>query len=343
MKPLVSILIPAYNAQEWITDTLRCAIAQTWEPKEIIVVDDGSTDGTLAIARQFESDQLRVVTQKNQGAAATRNKALSLCRGDYIQYLDADDLIGPDKIARQMEALGPSPDKRTLVSGPWGRFMYRYYRTKFVPNPLWHDLSPVEWLLRKMQFNTYMQTATWLVSRALAEAAGPWDTTLLSDDDGEYFCRVLLASEGVRFVPDARVYYRASGTSSLSYIGHSDRKMEAQWRSMELHVGYIRSLEDSDRVREACVTYLQNWLPFFYPNRPDLVHKAQAMAANLGGVLQRPKFSWKYWCIETLFGQKLAKRARVMLPQLQWWFIRRLDKVLFQVEGRRFEESFLRI
>ena len=100
MKPLVSILIPAYNAEEWITDTLRCAIAQTWEPKQIIVVDDGSTDRTLAIARQFESDQFRVVTQKNQGAAATRNQALSLCRGDYIQYLDADDLIAPDKISR---------------------------------------------------------------------------------------------------------------------------------------------------------------------------------------------------------------------------------------------------
>ncbi len=115
MKPLVSILIPAYNAEAWISDTLRSAIAQTWEPKEIIVVDDGSTDRTLAVARQFESDQLRVVTQKNQGAAATRNKAFSLCQGDYIQFLDADDLMGPDKIAKQMEALGQSPNKRTLA------------------------------------------------------------------------------------------------------------------------------------------------------------------------------------------------------------------------------------
>src|SRR6202007_3446728 len=86
MRPLVSILIPAYNAEEWIADTLRSAIAQTWEPKEIIVVDDGSTDRTPAIARQFESAQLRVVTQKNQGAAASRNAAYSLSKGDFIQY-----------------------------------------------------------------------------------------------------------------------------------------------------------------------------------------------------------------------------------------------------------------
>ncbi|HXZ39890.1 MAG TPA: glycosyltransferase [Terriglobales bacterium] len=338
MKLLVSILIPAYNAEEWISDALRSAIAQTWEPKEIIVVDDGSTDGTLGIARQFESDQLRAITHKNQGAAATRNKAYSLCRGDYIQFLDADDLMHPDKIAKQMEALGSSPNKWTLLSGSWGKFMYRYYRTKFIPSALWRDLSPVEWLIRKMQSNLYMQTASWLVSRELAEAAGPWDTRLLGDDDNEYFCRVLLASEGVRFVPEAKVYYRRSGDKSLSYIGFSDRKMDAQWRSMELHIRYIRSLEDSPRVRDACVTYLQNWLFLFYPIRPDLVKQAEEMAASLGGKLQVPPLSWKYRWIAALLGRQQAKQAQVVLPRIKWSLIRRLDKALFQIEGRTFED-----
>ena len=340
MKPLVSILIPAYNAEAWISDTLRSAVAQSWEPKEIIVVDDGSTDGTLAVARQFESETVRVVTQKNQGAAATRNAAFSLCKGDYIQYLDADDLMGPEKIASQMEALGQSPDKRTLLSGSWGNFMYRYYRTKFIPSALWCDLSPVEWLLRKMRLNLYMQTASWLVSRELAEAAGPWDTRLLGDDDGEYFCRVLLASSGVRFVPGARVYYRASGPGSLSYIGHSDKKALAQWHSMELHINYIRSLEDSPRVRDACVTYLQNWLFFFFPERPDLVRQAEEMAASLGGKLQPPKLSWKYSWIAALFGRQQAKRAQIVLPRMKWSLIRHWEKILFQIEGRKFNEGF---
>src|SRR5258705_7741413 len=102
MKALVSILIPAYNAEAWLAGTLRSAIAQTWERKEIIVIDDGSIDQTLAIARRFESDGVLVLTQKNQGAAAARNKAFSLSQGDYIQWLDADDLLASDKIARQM-------------------------------------------------------------------------------------------------------------------------------------------------------------------------------------------------------------------------------------------------
>ena len=335
MKPLVSILVPAYNAEKWLSHTLRSAIAQTWDRKEIIVVDDGSTDQTLAVARQFESDQLRVVTQKNQGAAATRNNAFSLCKGDYIQYLDADDLIGPEKIARQMDALGRSSSKRILLSGSWGNFMYRYHRTKFIPSALWCDLSPVEWLVRKMEQNLYMQTASWLVSRESVEAAGPWDTRLLGDDDDEFFCRVLLASEGVRFVPQAKVYYRSSGASSLSYIGGSDRKRVAQMCSMQLHIAYLRSLEDSERTRAASVKYLQNWLIFFYPERMDIVAQAEQMAGDLGGQLQPPQLSWKYSWIRSIFGWPLAKRAQVMLPRIKWSLVRSWDNILFCIESRK--------
>jgi glycosyltransferase involved in cell wall biosynthesis len=329
MQPLVSILIPAYNTQEWIADTLRSAIAQTWERKEIIVVDDGSTDQTQTIARRFESDGVRVVTQKNHGAAATRNKAYSLSQGDYIQWLDADDLLAPDKVSRQIAALKQGVSKRTLLSSGWGHFMYRYHRAEFTLTPLWCDLSPTEWLLRKMGQNLHMQTATWLVSRELTETAGPWNTALLVDDDGEYFCRVLLASDGVRFVPEAKVYYRVSGSSSVSYMGRSDRKIVAQWKSMQLHIGYLRSLEDSDRVRAACVKYLQNWLAGFYPERLDIVKRAQEMARDLGGQLELPRFSWKYSWIEALFGRRLARRAQVSLGRVKLSLVRSWDKHCF--------------
>ena len=105
MKPLVSILIPAYNAEEWIADTIQSAIAQTWPRKEIIVVDDGSRDRTAEVARRFASKEVAVVSTENQGAAAARNHALQLSQGDYIQWLDADDLLAPDKIERQLAAL----------------------------------------------------------------------------------------------------------------------------------------------------------------------------------------------------------------------------------------------
>src|SRR5438477_8120607 len=105
MRPLVSILIPAYNAERWIADTIRSALGQTWLRKEIIVVDDGSRDRTLSIAQRFSSKSVSVVTQENQGASAARNRALALSQGESIQWLDADDLLAPDKIAKQVDAL----------------------------------------------------------------------------------------------------------------------------------------------------------------------------------------------------------------------------------------------
>ncbi len=340
MKPLVSILIPAYNAQEWLVDTLRSAVGQTWERKEIIVVDDGSKDQTLAIARRFESKSVRIASQVNQGASAARNTALSLSQGDYIQWLDADDLLAPDKITRQVNALEQCQNNPgILLSGAWGRFLYRYKHARFTPTPLWADLSPAEWLIRKMANNAYMQTGTWLVSRAITEKAGVWDTRLLGDDDGEYFCRVLLASEGVRFVPEAKVFYRMAGASSLSYIGRSDRKREAQWLSMKLHIGYLRSLEDSPRAREACVKYLQNWLVYFHPERPDLVSAAEEMAASLGGRLAVPRLSWKYSWIDRLFGRKAAKQAQIVLPRIRWSMETYRDKMLFRLAGQGRSDS----
>jgi glycosyltransferase involved in cell wall biosynthesis len=331
---LVSILIPAFNAQEWIGDTLRSAIAQTWEPKEIVVVDDGSADETLAIARSFESDSVHVITQENQGAAAARNKAFSLSRGDYIQWLDADDLLAPDKVEKQMEAADQCGSKRTLLSSEWGRFLHRCDRAKFLPTPLWCDLSPAEWLVRRMGKNLYMQTATWLVSRELTAAAGPWDTRLLSDDDQEYFCRVLLASDGVRFVPGARVYYRASGSGSLSYIGTSEKKREAHWLSLQLHIGYLRSLEDSERARAACVQFLQDRMVAFYPEQMHIFRQAEELSSNLGGRLEVPRLSWKYAWIKLLFGWSLARRAQWSLPRFRWSLIRLWDKALYRIESK---------
>jgi glycosyltransferase involved in cell wall biosynthesis len=331
-KPLVSILIPAYNAESWIAETIQSAIGQTWDRKEIIVVDDGSTDRTLEVARQFASRNVTVVTQRNQGASAARNYALSLSHGDYVQWLDADDLLSPDKITKQLEAAGQYGNPRLLLSAEWGTFAYRTDATKFFPTALWCDLAPVEWLIRKLAQNLHMQTATWLTSRELTQAAGAWDTRLFVDDDGEYFCRVLLASDGVRFVPGAKVLYRITPSTRLSNIGRSDKKKEAQLLTMQLHVKYIRSLEDSERVRAACLTYLQNWLIHFYPERPDILQELQGLAGTLGGRLQPPRLRWKYAWIESLFGWPAAKSAQTILPQLKACLMRSWDKALYQVE-----------
>ena len=339
MKPLVSIIIPAYNAQLTVAYTLQSAMAQTWPNKEIIVVNDGSTDQTAKIVQRLAGKDVTLISTENQGLSAAINHAYRFCKGDYIQELDSDDMISPDKIERQLAALRPSDSKRVLLSSPWAPFYYRARRARFVRNSLWYDLAPVEWLLRKMYENLHMQNATWLVSRELWEAAGPWDTTLHYDQDGEYYARVLIASEGTRFVPEGRVYYRASGANSISYIGASNKKKDSLLVSMKLQIQYIRSLEESDRVRKACLTYLQNWFDNFYPDRPDIVEIVQRMAAELGGHLEVPRLRWKYAWMKPLFGWKFAKLAQRAMPQAKASVLRTWDRAMFKLESRDAADS----
>jgi len=331
MTPLVSILIPAFNAGSTVRDSLRSAIGQTWRRKEIIVVNDGSHDDTGATAEEFAPEGVRVVTQPNRGAAAARNAAFSLSSGDYIQWLDADDLLAPDKIEQQMLALDRCSD-RAVLSCSWGRFWHRPSRAQFTPTGLWCDLAPLEWLLRKLEENAFMPNAAWLVSRPLIEAAGPWDTRLSADDDGEYFSRVLLASDRACFVPTARVLYRMSGSSSLSRIGDSAAKMESQFRSIRLHIDYLRSVQDSVRVRRACLYCLQNWLITFYPERPDLVSAAAGLARELGGELCHPRFSWKYGWLAATCGPRAAKRSQVILRSVRSSLSASWDKAMHELE-----------
>lgn len=327
MTELVSILIPAFNSSAWIEATLESAIRQSWPRTEIIVVDDGSTDDTGARVARFAERGVRLVRQHNAGAAAARNTAFACCRGDYIQWLDADDLLSPTKIERQMLALRESrATTLTLLSCGWGKFLFRPEFADVERTALWSDLTPVEWLMLKMEHNLHMSNSTWLVSRQLTERAGPWDTRLVVDDDGEYFCRVLMACDGVKFVEDALSYYRMSGYSSMSYIGRSRRKLEAQWLSMQLHIAYLLSLEDSPRTRRACLRYIEAWFIHFYPQHADLVEQMRARAGEMGGELREPHLSWKYRWVRHVFGWPAAHRARMVLPRLKWTAKLRWDR-----------------
>ncbi len=106
---LVSILIPCYNAERWIAQAIESALSQTWLEKEIIVVDDGSTDCSLQVIKQF-GNKIRFETGPNRGGNCARNRLLELATGDWVQYLDADDYLLPDKIAKQVEFLAEQPE-----------------------------------------------------------------------------------------------------------------------------------------------------------------------------------------------------------------------------------------
>jgi glycosyltransferase involved in cell wall biosynthesis len=229
--PLVSILIPCYNAAPWLAVTLESALAQTWQATEIVLVDDGSTDSSLALARSFESRGVRVIAQANAGASAARNHALRQARGEFFQFLDADDLLSPEKIAAQMKALTGLPAGR-VASCRWGRFQVDPATARFVDDAVYRDFSAVEFLVLTGETGAMMHPTAWLVPRAVAEKAGPWDESLSLNDDGEYFSRVALASSGLAYCSDgaARSYYRSGLPGSLSQQ-RGDRARRSQFHS----------------------------------------------------------------------------------------------------------------
>jgi glycosyltransferase involved in cell wall biosynthesis len=327
MAEIVSVLIPAYNAERWLSATIRSVLAQTWPHIEVIVVDDGSKDHTLAVAKTWESASVKVVTQRNQGACAARNKALELAQGAYIQWLDADDLLHPDKIAIQMNAAREAADRRLLFSAPFGTFYHRTEKAVFEETSLWRDLTPLDYLLTRFMQNVCFQTDVWLVSRELTEAAGLWTDFGSPDDDGEYFCRVVMNSTGVKFVRDARTYYRVGNAGSLAQT-RSQKAIAALFASKAKCIRYLLSIEDSPRARAACVQLLQDWM-FDLWGHDSVVAEAQRLATELGSTLDRPALKWKYKPIEWLFGYDAAFKARRILPTARAHMACNVDRLLY--------------
>src|ERR1700761_45000 len=133
-QPLVSIIIPIYNSARHLDEAIRSAITQTWPNKEIILVDDGSTDNSLAIAKKYENDRIKAYSQPNKGASAARNKGLQEAKGEYVQFLDGDDLLSANKITDQMALLDGRGDWLSI-----SRTIYFSDKKPLPADPSTHD------------------------------------------------------------------------------------------------------------------------------------------------------------------------------------------------------------
>lgn len=278
--PKVSIIVPVFNAEQFVAETLISAVNQTWPNKEIIVIDDGSTDSSFEIARKFESDWVKVYRKQNRGAATARNYGLGRATGEYIQYLDGDDLISPDKLGSQLAILEKQPEGY-VCSCAWGKFIESPEEAWFEKQEVFGDFTPVDWLTCSWEGGGMMQTACWLVPRRIADVAGPWNETLSLHDDGEIFSRILLASKGVKFCKNALVYYRSSVDGSLSRQ-RSRKAAESAFNVCESYRENILVYEDSSRVRHAL---MMNYLRFIYEYHPqykDLTILARQRIRELG-------------------------------------------------------------
>jgi len=318
--PLVSILIPAYNAARWIEETLESALNQTHPNCEIIVVDDDSRDDTLertrAFAQRHPLARIRIESQENAGACAARNHALRLAQGDFIQYLDADDLIAPEKIALQLSALAQQPPL-TLAMGTWGRFTKGPEQTAWAENEaVYQARSGVEFLQLKQETHSMIQPGAWLTPHALVRIAGTWAQYHSPDDDGEYFARVVLHAKRLIYVPEARIHYRSALPSSLSR-SRSAAALSGLFSTTQLTVAHLFAADDSPRSRAAAILAWRRLAGELYPEAPQLARAARKAARDLGATDDTP-IGVPGWvaCAARLVGWPNARRLQLLRNRL---------------------------
>lgn len=202
---LVSVLIPCYNAERWIAQCIESALAQTWKSKEIIVVDDGSTDRSLEVISKFDG-LISWAAGPNQGGNRTRNRLLELARGKWIQYLDADDYLLPEKIEQQMAFLQAHP-RADVVFSPVIR---EHWPENVVPRELQPRLDPAR------EYDLWVLLASWelpqtggsLWSKKALQDVGGWSPSQPCCQEHELYLRLLAAGKNMAFCPGANAVYR---------------------------------------------------------------------------------------------------------------------------------------
>jgi glycosyltransferase involved in cell wall biosynthesis len=202
MHPLVSILIPCYNAQRWIAQAIESALKQTWPNKQVIVLDDGSTDGSLNEIRQYES-HIRWETGHNRGGGYARNRLLELANGDWVQYLDADDYLLPDKVELQAKFLGDHPEVDVVIGPTTMEFWFgKRVEQELISIPEPHDFWTMlaSWALP--------QTGAPLWRKNAIVDVGGWKRDQPCCQEHELYLRLLVGGKTFAYHPTGGAIYR---------------------------------------------------------------------------------------------------------------------------------------
>jgi glycosyltransferase involved in cell wall biosynthesis len=243
--PLVSIIVPAFNREDTLRETLDSCLAQTYPNVEVIVVNDGSTDSTRAVAESYGS-RIRLVNQSNSGLAGARNAGHAIARGDFVAWMDADDIAHPARIEIEMAVLRSHPrlslvcsdfsafltghpdHERSHLSTYYGSFRNRGGASALFPARLEVEVPAGEfgtrvplWVgpqFRNLIFGNFVHPPTVLARKSVLDDAGVFDTTLKSASDYELILRLANRGDiGLVDLPLLR-YRRGSHQMSGSFV-----------------------------------------------------------------------------------------------------------------------------
>jgi glycosyltransferase involved in cell wall biosynthesis len=311
--PLVSVCMPAYNAGKYISEAVHSVLNQTYDNWELIIVNDGSTDDTVVVLKQFNDPRISIHHQENSGQCAAANKAFSLSKGRFIKFMDADDIISPGFIAEQVKHVGDSDD--IIASAAWGRFYKDDISTfKLVDDLIREDCKPIDWLVSSMNGKqVMMQCALWLIPRTILEKSGLWDERLSLINDFEFIIRVLLCAREICFAENAVLYYRSGIQNSLSAL-KSQKGAQSAYDSINMGTSYMLAFEASDRIKKVCAACFQNFVYSFYPFHKALINQAELKIKELGGTISPFPSGGYTLLLQKIIGWKKVKKLKLLLP-----------------------------
>ncbi|OAB27870.1 Glycosyl transferase family 2 [Flavobacterium fryxellicola] len=242
MNPLISIIIPSYNREKLISETLDSVLEQTYTNWECIIIDDRSTDSTIMILDDYSNRDNRFITitkplELKQGASVSKNLGLQIARGEYIQFLDSDDVLAENKLEKQIETLKNENEKTISVCITstfrqindeiileYDRKDYRNFNN----SESYFDIVG--------EMGGYYAPESFLISKALVNFSGYWNESLTLNDDGEFFFRIIYNSNKIFFNKDTFVRHRDKTGNNLSMLNSFQKATSLlnSWKIIEI-------------------------------------------------------------------------------------------------------------
>jgi glycosyltransferase involved in cell wall biosynthesis len=242
MNPLISIIIPSYNRETLISETLDSVLEQTYTNWECIIIDDRSTDGTNAILKEYSNKDNRFVTvskptELKQGASISKNLGLQIARGKYIQFLDSDDILAANKLEKQIAIL-KNENEKVIAVCVTSNF-------KEIEDAVLFDVERIDY----RNFNNseqyfeligeiggYYAPESFLINKELINFSGHWNENLTLNDDGEFFFRIIHNSNKIVFTHETFVRHRQKTGDNLSSLNSFQKanSLLNSWKIIEI-------------------------------------------------------------------------------------------------------------
>lgn len=316
----VSIIIPNYNGSKYLNQCIASCLQQLEYAKEIIIIDDGSKDGSMEQIRKWENEYpglIRSYANKGKGACRARNYGFEKSTGDFIQWLDSDDYLGEGKLKAQLADLS---NQQNIIS-----FSKTIHHYEFVNGMVKESIEDHACLSSSDNNHEFLlklwggmdahpatiQTSAWLTPRELIMKVGGWNENLLRDQDGEYFCRVVLQADRVIYTQNASTFYRKVENGNNITQTNNEAYFRSELDALNLKYAYLIPYSDHPYFKKAFANMYLRLAIKFYKQFNTLYKEAwenyskmdyRAPAPRMGG----PAIE----AVKNVFGWRTAKLLR---------------------------------